>query len=195
MEFSICWLTPPPLPTYGKFFRDFLLSKKDFWLIQRLFHFFPLKDQKYLENSKKRSKIYRCNSDVAAMVAIDIRISICFQLLQSFQSWRFSMTLMTSRGPKCDGQIFLLNFSKFFLNSLNLFNLHSHYTLYTIFKKVCGGVVCLIIVVVIITIVTLISERISYHWENKVTFIITYYHYYNQTDHPTTNFFKASCFF
>ena len=21
---------PPPLPTYGKFFRDFLLSKKDF---------------------------------------------------------------------------------------------------------------------------------------------------------------------
>ena len=50
MEFSICWLTPP-LPTYGKFFRDFLLSKKDFWLILRLFHFFPLKDQKYLENS------------------------------------------------------------------------------------------------------------------------------------------------
>ena len=38
-------------PTYGKFFRDFLLSKKDFWLILRLFHFSPLKDQKYLENS------------------------------------------------------------------------------------------------------------------------------------------------
>ena len=44
-------LVDPPLPTYGKFFRDFLLSKKDFWLILRLFHFFPLKDQKYLENS------------------------------------------------------------------------------------------------------------------------------------------------
>ena len=29
MEFSICWFTPPP-PTYGKFFRDFLLSKNDF---------------------------------------------------------------------------------------------------------------------------------------------------------------------
>ena len=49
MEFSICWFAPPP--TYGKFFRDFLLSKNDFWLILRLFHFFPLKDQKYLENS------------------------------------------------------------------------------------------------------------------------------------------------
>ena len=48
MEFSICWLTPPP--TYGKIFRDFLLSKNDFWLILRLFNFFPLKDQKYLEN-------------------------------------------------------------------------------------------------------------------------------------------------
>ena len=50
MEFSICWMTPP-LPTYGKFFHDFLLSKKDFLLILRLFHFSPLKDQKYLENS------------------------------------------------------------------------------------------------------------------------------------------------
>ena len=43
-------VNPPPLPTYGKFFRDFLLSKRDFWLILRLFHFFLLKDQKYLEN-------------------------------------------------------------------------------------------------------------------------------------------------
>ena len=173
MEFSIHGLTPPPPPPNIWKICNFLCLWNDFYAILRHFHFFPLKDQKYLENSKKRSKIYRCNSDVAAMVAIDIRISICFQLLQSFQSWRFSMTLMTSRGPKCVGQIFLLNFSKFFLNSLNLFNLHSHYTLYTIFKKVCGGVVCLIIVIVIITIVTLISERISYHWENKVTFIIT----------------------
>ena len=43
----------PPLPTYGKFFRDFLLSKNDFWLILRLFNFFPLKVQKYLENFHK----------------------------------------------------------------------------------------------------------------------------------------------
>ena len=49
MEFSICWLTPSP-PTYGKSSVIFLLSKNDFWLLLRLFNFFPLKVQKYLEN-------------------------------------------------------------------------------------------------------------------------------------------------
>ena len=48
MEFSICGLTPPP--TYGKSSVIFLLSKNDFWLILRLFNFFPLKVPKYLEN-------------------------------------------------------------------------------------------------------------------------------------------------
>ena len=47
MEFSICWFTPPNI---WKSFRDFLLAKNNFWLILRFFHFFPLKDQKYLEN-------------------------------------------------------------------------------------------------------------------------------------------------
>ena len=49
MEFSICWLTPPPYQHMENSFVIFLLSKKDFWLILRLFHFFPLKDQKYLK--------------------------------------------------------------------------------------------------------------------------------------------------
>ena len=56
MEFSICWLTPPP-PNIWKIYRYFLLSKNDFWLILRLFIFSPLKYQKYLEkfyNSAKR---------------------------------------------------------------------------------------------------------------------------------------------
>ena len=51
MEFSICWMTPPPYQHMENSFHDFLLSKKDFLLILRLFHFFPLKDQKYLKNS------------------------------------------------------------------------------------------------------------------------------------------------
>ena len=52
MEFSICLLTPPPPYQHMEnSFVIFLLSKKDFWLILRLFHFFLLKDQKYLENS------------------------------------------------------------------------------------------------------------------------------------------------
>ena len=57
MEFSICWLTPPPPPNIWKIYRYFFLSKNDFWLILRLFIFFPLKYQKYLEkfyNSAKR---------------------------------------------------------------------------------------------------------------------------------------------
>ena len=41
---------PPSPPTYGKSSVIFLLSKNDFWLILRLFNFFPLKVQKYLEN-------------------------------------------------------------------------------------------------------------------------------------------------
>ena len=48
MEFSICWLTP--LPTYGKFFRDFLLSKKDFWLILRLYIREKIKVSKNAQN-------------------------------------------------------------------------------------------------------------------------------------------------
>ena len=50
MEFSICWFTPPPYQHMENSFVIFLLSKKDFWLSLRLFHFFLLKDQKYLEN-------------------------------------------------------------------------------------------------------------------------------------------------
>ena len=42
-------LVDPP-PTYGKSSVIFLLSKNDFWLLLRLFNFFLLKVQKYLEN-------------------------------------------------------------------------------------------------------------------------------------------------
>ena len=47
MEFSIRGLTPP---NNEKYYRDFLLSKIDFWLNLWLFYLYPLKYQKYFHN-------------------------------------------------------------------------------------------------------------------------------------------------